>query len=196
VIAEYLLRKCQQPKISLGSESVVVDHGIVDDDVVASAFLHEDAELGRAGPARLLLVVGNQESDSIRWFDTARAPYLPNGSEGAKLYGRDPRFWIDEDSMHDTGALTWTGEELQLASPACLMLAELSRAWGTSAAPKLVRPRQDDQVNKGIAHNSDLLEVLSRGWLSYRSGAEENLRKSSKTNTSRKYRYPRDVMDQ
>jgi hypothetical protein len=37
----------------------------------------------------------------------------------------EPRFWIDEDSMYDTGALTWTGEELQLASPACLVLAEL-----------------------------------------------------------------------
>ena len=33
-------------------------------------------------------------------------------------------FWIDEETMYDTGALTPTGEELILPSPACLMLAD------------------------------------------------------------------------
>ena len=40
----------------------------------------------------------------------------------------EPRFWIDEDSMYDTMALTWTGEELQLRAraPCSLQLAACS----------------------------------------------------------------------
>ena len=48
-------------------------------------------------PTQPLLIVGNQESDSVR------------------------SYWIDEEA----GTLTYTGEELELPSPACLIYAEI-----------------------------------------------------------------------
>ena len=48
-------------------------------------------------PTQPLLIVGNQESDSVR------------------------SYWIDEEA----GTLTYTGKELELPSPACLIYAEI-----------------------------------------------------------------------
>ena len=47
-----------------------------------------------------LLIVGNQESDSVR------------------------SYWIDEASGGGGLALTYTGEELELPTPACLVYTE------------------------------------------------------------------------
>ena len=48
-----------------------------------------------------MLVVGNQESDSVRTY------------------------WIDEDSVPGELTLTFTGEELALSSPACLLYTDI-----------------------------------------------------------------------
>ena len=74
---------------------------------------------GTSGGGRALLVVGNQESDSVRSFwinDYDPGDDADAGDGGGSAGG-------ENDEL--PSVLSYTGHELQLASPACLIYCEL-----------------------------------------------------------------------